>query len=174
MKKFFVLCLALAMVAAACGDSDEGGGGGAASDDPRVEQIANELLSDDELPISQEEANCAASRVVNELSDDELQLMIDNGGSDLEELGLSEESGLKALDALLDCVDVGELMVAGMIADGTPEEDARCLASKFGENEIRELLELAQGGDEAAESEAAFELIGKMLEASFECGVDFG
>ncbi|MGB0440903.1 MAG: hypothetical protein ACPGFC_12505, partial [Paracoccaceae bacterium] len=44
----------------------------------------------------------------------------------------------KAVDALLDCVDIEQMMIDSMTADGTPREAAECVAEGFGADELRE------------------------------------
>ncbi len=162
MKKYLALLLALTMVAAACGDSD--------ADDPRVAELAQGLVDDEDIDISQDEAECAARTVIGVLGDDEIQALIDNPGIDLEETGLSAEAQREAQSALLDCIDIEALMRASFVDQGATEEQAQCIVDGFGEDEIREFLEVAGGPD--ADSEAGLEILFKVLEVAAGCGFD--
>ena len=121
--------------------------------------------------MSDEEANCAARRVVGSVDDATLDQMIANGG---ETTDLDPETSLKVLDGILDCVDLEEMMVQSMVSDGTPEDEARCVAENFGEDELRGFMEAASLPEDQVDEEVAFEIIGKMFEIAAECGLDFG
>ena len=69
--------------------------------------------------------------------------------------------------------DIEALMVESMVADGTDREAAECLASGFGEDELRSFMESAALPEDQVDEEAAFEIIGKMFELAVECGLDF-
>jgi hypothetical protein len=170
MRKLLVLTFAIALLGAACGDSDSDSESGATSDDPRVAQVAEILKGDQEFPISDSEANCVANRTVSDLSDDEVQLILDNPDAGPEILD-DPASAATMLDGLFDCIDMEAFMVNGMVADGTPEDVARCVADGFGEDEIRGFLEIAMN-ENAADDDSALEILGKFLEVGQDCGLE--
>ena len=173
MKKLWWIVVAIALTAAACGDSDGGGGAGAPADDPDVQALVAQLQSDEEFPVSDDEALCAARRLKSDLSDEQVQLLVDNPDANLDVID-DPEAALAAFDALFDCVDLEEFMVNGLMADGSTEEEARCVAEGFGEDELRGFIELGLQGEEAIDEEAAFEVLAKMFEVMGECGLSLG
>lgn len=170
MKKHLIWMTAVfALVAAACG-SDDGGGNTSAPTDPRGQQLVAMLQADSDFPVSDAEANCTANNMIANLDDSTIDAMLDDEDIDMAELP-NPEDGLKALDAMFDCVDVEQMMVDQMVADGSSEEEARCIAQEFGEDEIRGFMEMAALPEDQVDESAAFEIVGQMFEVMATCGV---
>lgn len=157
----------IALLAAACGSS------GVASNDATVLEVQAVLQGEQDFPMSDDEANCAARNIVDEVDSDTLDAMLADPDADLGEVADAETS-LKVLDGIFDCVDVEDLMIQSMIDDGTPREDAECLARGFGEDELRDFMRAASGGDDALSEEAGMQLFAKMFELAAECGMSLG
>ena len=161
---------AIALLSAACGD---GGDSGGMSDDPKVVEVASILQDDQDFPMSDAEANCAARRIVDNVPSDTLDTMLANPDAELGEV-TDPETAMTVLDGIFDCVDIEALMVQSMVEDGTPEDQAQCIAKGFGEDEIRSFMELAAMDDEAVDDAVAFEILARMFELAGECGLDLG
>ena len=173
MKTYlFALTIAVALIGAGCGDDDDGGGNTAAPTDPRAQELLAILEADEEFPLSESEANCTVNRMVADLDSSTIDQILANPDGDISD-SASPEENLKAMNALLDCADIEALMVESMVADGTDREAAECLASGFGEDELRSFMESAALPEDQVDEEAAFEIIGKMFELAVECGLDF-
>ena len=161
------MVLVVVAMAAACGSS------GPAADDPTVLEVQDVLQGEQDFPMSDDEANCAARNIVDEVDSDTLDAMLANPGADLGEVA-DPETSLKVLDGIFDCVDVEDMMIQSMIEDGTPREEAECLANGFGEDELRDFMRAASAGDDALSEEAGMQLFAKMFELAAECGMSFG
>ena len=99
-----------------------------------------------------------------------MQLLVDNPDANLEAIEEPEDV-LTAFDALFDCVDLEQFMINGMIADGSSEEEARCVAEGFGEDELRGFLEIGLQDEADIDEDQAFLILGKMFEVMGECGL---
>lgn len=170
MTKLRVMIAVLAVGAVACGG--DGGSSGGMSDDPLVKEVAAVLQGDQDFPMSDEEANCAAQGMVDGIPSDTLDQMLANPDAELSEVA-DAEMALVALDAIFDCVDIETLMVQSMVEDGTPEDQARCVAEGFGEEELRSLMQMASAGEDPSD-DAGLEILFKMFELAAECGLDMG
>ena len=163
----WMVLVAVALLAAACG------GSGAGSNDATVLEVQSVLQGEQDFPMSDDEANCAARNIVDNVDSGTLDTMLANPDADLSEV-TDAETSLTVLEGIFDCVDVEDLMVQQMVEDGTPREDAECLARGFGEDELRDFMRAASGGDEALSEEAGLELFAKMFELAAECGMSLG
>ena len=170
-KHMFVLTIALALVGAACGGDDSDGGSDAAPSDPKAQELLAVLEADDEFPLTEAEANCTVNRLVNDLDDSTIDLILANPDSDLDTV-VSPEENLVAMDAILDCVDLEQMMITSMMEDGTDRETAECVADSFGEDELRTFMEAAALPEDQIDEAAAFEIVGKMFEIAVECGLE--
>ncbi|MEM9203066.1 MAG: hypothetical protein AAGC53_15505 [Actinomycetota bacterium] len=142
-----------------------------AASDPRVTEIKAVLQADDSLVITDTEATCAADRLVDELPSETIDELLANPDLEIDAAERPEEAET-VLNVLLDCVDLERAMIDSMVADGTPLEDAQCMANEFGEDELRRLFAISQADDddEAALGEA-FEIVFGAMAA---CDVDLG
>lgn len=161
----------VALVAAACGS--DGGTETAAPSDPRAQQIVELLQADEEFPVSDAEANCTANRLVADLDDATIDEMLAADDAEFSEFS-NPEDALTAVDALLDCVDLETMMIDQMVADGSSEEEARCIADAFGEDELRGFMEMAALPEDQVDDSAAFEVVGQLFEVMATCGISLG
>lgn len=171
MKKHLIWMTAVfALVAAACG-GDDGGGDTSAPTDPRGQQLVAMLQADSDFPVSDAEANCTANNMIANLDDSTIDAMLDDVDGEIGDLENPDEA-LKALDAMFDCVDLEQMMFDQMVADGTPEDAARCVADGFGEDELRAFMSQAALPEDQIDEEAAFELMGSLFALAAECGLE--
>lgn len=167
MKKTRWMALAtIALVAAACGDGD---GGRSASNDPKVLEVQAVLQDDQDFPMSDEEANCAAQEIVENVDPGTLDQMLADPEADLGEVADSE-TAVKVLEGIFDCADVEQLMIDSMVEDGTPQDVAECMASELGEDKLKDFMISASAGDDAIGEDAAGELLAELLGIAAECG----
>ena len=162
-----LLLVGVMAVASACGSD---GDTTTLSSDPRAAEIVDVLKADDEFPMTDSEANCAANNMVNNLDDQTIDLMLENTTMDIDEMP-NPQDAVTAIDALLDCVDLENMMVESMVQDGTPEDSARCVAENFGEDELRDFIRAAALPEDQIDESIAFEIMGKMFEIAEECGL---
>ena len=169
-KHLFALTIAIALVATACGD-DGGGGDTSAPTDPRGQQIVDLISDDPDFPLTESEANCTANNLLANLDDSTIDAMLADPENGMDDIGDPDET-LAAFDSLLDCVDLETMMVDQMTADGSMTEDqAKCVAEGFGEDELREFIRTSALPDDQVDEAAALELIGRLMEIGSECGL---
>ena len=170
-KHLFALTIVVALFGAACGGDDGGSGDTSAPTDPRAQELLAVLDDDPDFPLSDAEANCTVNTMVAELDDSTIDAILANPEGDISD-NVSPEENLVAMNALFDCVDLEAMMVDSMVADGTPQEAAECVAEGFGEDELRTFMEAAALPEDQVDEAAAFELLGKMFELAETCGLD--
>jgi hypothetical protein len=132
----FVL-LTFALVAASCGD-DDGGSDLNSGEQKLADAIAAQMLEDDDstgdMPMTEADADCVAQGVVSEVGVDrlvEVGLSEDaiRSGTSPEDVDLPDEVIDDFVGVFMDCVDLAEIMVAGMTEDSEISDDsAECLA----------------------------------------------
>lgn len=150
LKRLLLLAVvgALAVAAAGCGGGDDEGSSsaeGKAYSDAIVAAFAEDGESN---PIPEEEARCAADRIVEILGVERLS----DAGVTPEEIAdsesvrdvvpdLSEEEASEIADTIFDCIDVGAVFAQGMAeaaaADGITlaGDKIECLGRNFAENQ---------------------------------------
>ena len=170
-KHMLVLTIALALVGTACGGDDSDGGSNAAPSDPKAQELLAVIEADDEFPLTDAEANCTVNRLVNDLDGSTIDTILANPDSDLADV-ISPEENLVAVNALLDCVDIEQMMITGMMEDGADRESAECVAASLGEDELRTFMEAASLPEDQIDEALAFEIVGKMFEVAVECGLE--
>jgi hypothetical protein len=113
-KNLLILLLSIAVIAAACGDDDDSGGGDI-SDSPIAVALAATMMEDTDSPFSnQEDAECFASKTVNDIGEDRL-IELGVTADDVQEIdAIAFEDGEldKIVDAMDDCVDLGAAIAA--------------------------------------------------------------
>ena len=159
------MVVVVALAASACGGDDAGG----VSNDATVLEVQDVLQRDQDFPMSDEQANCAAQNIVDNVDADTLDTMLESPEADLDEVA-DPDTALQVLDGIFDCVDIQELMVTSMVEDGTPQDVAECLAEGFGEDELRSFMISASAGEDAIGEEAAAELFAKLFSLAADCG----
>jgi hypothetical protein len=145
-------------------DGDEPSG----AEGPFVDALAETFTSDPTTPMSEDEARCAAGRIVGVIGLDRLE---DAGftpesfageDSELTTLGLSTDEGLEIIDAFDSCgFDFYEEIIAAFIADATDPEAARaCMEAVATPDEFRVFMArgfVEPGFEDSAEADAFFE-----------------
>ncbi|MEM9467628.1 MAG: hypothetical protein AAGA90_19795 [Actinomycetota bacterium] len=169
-KHLFVLTLAVAMVATACG-GDDGGGDTSAPTDPRGEQILAMLADDEDFPLTESEANCTANNMLDDLDDATIDALINDPDAEMGDVADPEEA-VVAVDALLDCIDLEAMMVEQMTADGSMTADqAQCVADEFGEDDLRSFIRASALPEDQVDDSAAEEFVTKLFSIAGECGL---
>jgi hypothetical protein len=151
-------------------DPDDGDEGDEPSADegPFVDALAETFTSDPTTPMSDDEARCAAARIVGVIGLDRLE---DAGftpesfageDSELTTLGLSTDEGLEIIDAFDSCgFDFYEEIIAAFIADATDPDAARaCMEAVATPDEFRLFMArgfVEPGFEDSAEADAFFE-----------------
>ena len=158
----WMIVLVVALMAASCG-------GSSSSDDPKVLEVQSVLQNDQDFPMSDDEANCAAQEIVDNVDSDTLDQMLEDPEADLGEVA-DAETAVVVLEGIFDCADVEQLMIDSMVEDGTPQDVAECLAGGFGEDELKDFMLSASAGDDAIGEDAAAELYAKLFSLAADCG----
>ncbi|MBT5139261.1 MAG: hypothetical protein HOH36_00910 [Acidimicrobiaceae bacterium] len=159
MKKL-VFVAAIAFIAASCG-GDSGG-------DARVDEVIAFLEEEsavDDVQLTDSENRCLAGEIVAGLDDDLLDELLAGNPKD----DPPEGAELVLIESLFDCVDMNQLMVDSMVADGATQEEAECFAGALDAETLETMMssELT-GTDPSPEEEEA--LAAAFFEAMFTCG----
>lgn len=164
MKRLLIALLAITLFATACGDDDSGGG-----NDALVQALADEIESDpDGFTGSRDEAECFSRGMVDGIGVErlaELGVTVDEVNG-VDQLDFEPGEGDVVVDTLFDCVDVTELMREQFAADGTPAEEAECMANELDEDTLRSLFSATFAGEEPGGEE----FLAKMFEIAATCG----
>jgi len=153
--------------ATACGGSDGSSSGAASPEEQAATDALVAMLSEDpEMPLSDDEARCAAGAFIRELGAEAIVEAIQSG----DEPDFASDDEMLFLNAVLDCVDLNRMMMESMMADGASEEEASCIVEAFGEDEMRDLVSMSMLDEDAMDEEAAMALFGTMLMAASTCG----
>jgi hypothetical protein len=166
--KVAALGVGMALIAAACGN-DSSGGSVASADDPLVQAVVEDILSDDgSLTSDRGEAECFAGGVVGGIGGSrlaELGVTADNVG-DLDEYTWSEDEARLIIDKMFDCMDPAGTFVEDLSVDGMTDEQTACLAGAFDEDTLKDFF---VGGLTGEQPTDFFATIG---EAMSSCGLD--
>ena len=150
----------VAFFAAACG----GNSGGDARVDEVVAFLEEESALDD-VQLTDSENRCLADGIVAGLDDDLLDELLAGNPKDDPPKGAE----LVLVESLFDCVDMNQLMVDSMVAEGATQEEAECFAGALDAETLETMMssELT-GTDPSPEEEAALTAV--VFEAMFTCG----
>ena len=153
-----ILCLAYSAVAC----------GGDSGDDARLDEVVSFLEEEsavDDVQLTASENRCLAEALVNGLDDDLLDELLSGDPKDEPPKGTE----LVLIESLFDCVDMNQLMVDSMVADGATQEEAECFAGAL-DAETLETMMTAEltGADPSPEEEEA--LMAVVFEVMFTCG----
>ncbi len=150
----------VAFFAAACG----GGSGGDARVDDVVSWLETESALDD-VQLTNNENRCLAGEIVAGLDDDLLDELLAGNPGDEPPKGTE----LILIESLFDCVDMSQLMVDSMVAEGATQEEAECFAGALDAETLETMMtsELT-GTDPSPEEEEA--LMAVVFEVMFTCG----
>ena len=157
-----LVCL-VALVASACGGGDD------SADDPRLDEVVTWVLegdADDEaFDLSESQARCMAGKMVDGLDDDMLDVVLAGTLSDDPPPGAE----LVLIESLFDCVDLTQLMIDQMVADGASQEEAECFSGAFSEDTMRALMTSEFTGEDPPPG-AEEELMSAVMGAMMTCG----
>lgn len=159
MKSLAVITF-IALFAVACG-GDSGG-------DPRVDELVAFLEEEsavDDVQLTDSENRCLAEALVAGLDDNLLDELLAGDPKD----DPPEGTELVLIESLFDCVDMNQLMVDSMVADGATQDEAECFAGAL-DAETLETMMTAEltGADPSPEEEEA--LMAVVFEVMFTCG----
>jgi hypothetical protein len=159
VKKLAVVAF-VAFLAAACG----GNAGGDARVDEVVAFLEKESALDD-VQLTESENRCLADGIVAGLDDDLLDELLAGNPEDDPPKGAE----LVLVESLFDCVDMNQLMVDSMVAEGATQEEAECFAGALDAETLETMMtsELT-GTDPSPEEESA--LMAVVFEVMFTCG----
>lgn len=171
-----ILIALLVFAASACGGSEDSAGSarpatGVAATSPdraaAVDALVAMLQDDPEMPLSDEEAECTANALLESVSVEDAMFAL--GTDNFDDSALAGD--VEFMNAVLDCVDLDQMMIESMMADGATEEEANCMADAFGADELRQLVEMSMLDDDEVNEEAAMGLMVTMMAASASCGM---
>lgn len=159
MKSLTVIAF-MVLFAVACG-GDSGG-------DARVDELVAFLEEEsavDDVQLTDSENRCLAEALVAGLDDDLLDELVAGDPKD----DPPEGTELVLIESLFDCVDMNQLMVDSMVADGATQEEAECFAGALDAESLETMMtaELT-GADPSPEEEEA--LMAVVFEVMFTCG----
>jgi hypothetical protein len=159
MKKLAVVVV-VAFFAVACG-GDSGG-------DARVDEVAAFLEEEsavDDVQLTDSQNRCIAEALVAGLDDDLLDEVLAGDPDD----GPPEGTELVLFESLFDCVDMNQLMVDSMVADGATQEEAECFAGALDAETLETMMtaELTGADPSPEEGEA---LMAVIFEVMLTCG----
>jgi len=174
LKRVMVAVLALAMVAAACGD-DDGGGDLTEGEATIVDAIVTGMLEDPDPSNPFDDAAAARCFVTG--------MVQDMGVGRLAEVGLTAnpddptaafalmtETEIDDLtDSAFECLDIDALMVAEFAEGGMSQDSAKCLVSELSKTDFfRVAFKAGMTGSDAEPTDDP-EIMGAMLTAFSEC-----
>ncbi|MDG1087458.1 MAG: hypothetical protein P8P20_06975 [Acidimicrobiales bacterium] len=159
MKSLAVITF-IALFSVVCG-GDSGG-------DPRVDELVAFLEEEsavDDVQLTDSENRCLAEALVAGLDDNLLDELLAGDPKD----DPPEGTELVLIESLFDCVDMNQLMVDSMVADGATQDEAECFAGAL-DAETLETMMTAEltGADPSPEEEEA--LMAVVFEVMFTCG----
>lgn len=136
----------LPLALGACGGDDDDAGGSGGGD--VAAQVAARMMEDaDESGPTQEQADCAAGKMVAAIGEDRSRELLDApDDSELEDLLTAEEQEA-FFTAAVSCLDMRELMVEQFVSSGMTEEQANCLADEIGDERLGELAAASAAGE---------------------------
>ncbi len=120
---------------------------------------------DEAFDLSESEARCIAGEMVDGLDDDMLDVVLAGTLSDDPPPGAE----LVLIESLYDCVDITQLMIDQMVADGASQEEAECFSGVFSEDTMRALMTSEFTGEDPPPS-LEEELMSAVLGAMMTCG----
>jgi len=164
MHRLVSILLAIVLVAPACGDDDSGGDSAALVQSLRTRILETDASSD--FAISNEEAQCFAEGLLDELGAGGVAEAI---GQEFETFmaGATAQERRAVVDIMFGCVDM-ESALAAEIQGDISEESARCVAAAMIESdEFRSAV--ADGFDAGAEVFENPDLVAALLPAMLSC-----
>jgi hypothetical protein len=162
LRSFLLVIGVLLTFAAGCGDDDtESGGGDGGSDlsdeeQAYVDEAVEGFDPDRDAPMTEDDARCIATSMVETLGVDRLEemgLTPESFASDAElpDGAVSEADARTMVDGISDCIDLRELFLAGFTEDESLSPEAvECLSEQFDEDLVtRSMVVLLSEGEDA-------------------------
>ena len=165
LMKLVALGLGMALIAAACGSD----GGSAPADDPLVQAIVDDILTEeDSLTTDRGEAECFARGLVGEIGGDRLgQLGVTVADvGDLEDFDWSEAEANVIIDKVFDCTDAAANFVSDLGGDTMTADQRACLIEVFDEDTIRNFFITSLTGGES------LDIFSDLADAFSACEID--
>jgi hypothetical protein len=166
LLKMVALAVGMTLIAAACGS--DSGGGTAPADDPLVQAVVDDILSDGNgITNDRGEAECFAGGVVGGIGTArlvELGVTVDNVGS-LDDYAWTDREANVIIDKMFECTDAAAGFVADLGGDSMTSEDSACLVGVFDEDTIRKFFIAGLTGDES------LDLFTDLADAFGACGI---
>lgn len=138
-------------------------------DEARVDEVAAFLEEEsavDNFQLTDSENRCLAEAFVANLDGDLLDEVL---GSNPNSDDPPEGTELVLFESLFDCVDINQLMVDSMVADGATQEEAECFAGALDAETLETMMTAEMtGADPSPEEEEA--LMATVFEVMFTCG----
>jgi hypothetical protein len=159
MKNLAVVAF-VTFFATACG-GDSGG-------DARVDEVVAFLEEEsavDDVQLTDSENRCVAGEIVAGLDSDLLDEFLAGDPDD----DPPEGTELVLIESLFDCVDMNQVMIASMVADGATQEEAECFADAL-DAETLETMMTAELTGEDPSPELEEELMATVFEVMLTCG----
>ena len=145
MKKTLKIVAALAsvvMLAAACGD-DGGGGSAVAADDPLVQAIVDDIMSDsDGITTERAEAECFVGNVVGSIGKDRLTALgvSETNIADLDEIDWTEDEARAVVDNMFGCMDLTDNFIDSMELGELDAAQRECVSGVFSEDVLKDFF----------------------------------
>jgi len=152
-------------------ESDQIGSEGPAiaGDEARVDEVAAFLGEESaiaDVQFADSENRCLAEALVANLDGDLLAEVL---ASDSNLDDPPEGTELVLFEALFDCVDMNQLMVDSMVADGATQEEAECFAGALDAETLETMMTAEMTGADPSPEEAEA-LMATIFEVMFTCG----
>lgn len=154
------LGVALAVVAAACGDGDAG------SDSPAalVDALANDLLEGRSETVNEDDARCAARDLVDAVGEDRLAEagITAEAAGDVEIQDVDAELQEAAVDAMVACVDLRAMFIDGFGIELSASSRS-CISDSLTDDDVREIAFVGIRGEDLRATELGDRLIPTVL-----------
>ena len=138
-------------------------------DEARVDEVAAFLGEESaiaDVQLTDIENRCLAEALVANLDGDLLDEVL---ASDPNLDDPPEGAELVLFESLFDCVDMNQLMVDSMVADGATQEEAECFAGALDAETLETMMTAEMTGADPSPEEAEA-LIATIFEVMFTCG----
>lgn len=122
------------------------------SRDEVIDEIANEFLTQPDLPIeTAEEAECLATEFLDMIGDDWEEFLEEAD----DDLVLEEEQAMSFARAFRGCgIPIEDALAESMVEDGATEDEAGCVIDAFGIDNIERLLAFGMMGTDPDDLDA--------------------
>jgi hypothetical protein len=165
--KIVAVMAALLLFASSCGD--DGGGSAASADDPLVQAIVDDIMSEaDGLTTERAEAECFVSGVVGEIGTARLNELgvTETNIAGLDEIDWTEDEAGSVVDRLFACVDVSDSFIEQNDFGELDAAQTECVRGVFTEENLKPALVSLYSGEDA--EAGLFELFSQVSD----CGIN--